>query len=219
MNKRLKCKFIVCRADAETVEMNIKFDCADGTYFFEELSLHDFKGDTPDQIADSLQRWVDHLRTVGKIEKDGVIMDAIKDKLCWPSESRFRDMEPGIVIFEPHKTVMPKSDPIADTYTWDTGNLAVSSKETIVELVEKAKAARPIPKPIDEVVSELERANGIHGNFKSTHDGWAILYEEVTELWDEVRANDPVKQRFEAVQVAAMGLKFINFLDGRKEKP
>lgn len=43
---------------------------------------------------------------------------------------------------------------------------------------------------------------------RSSHEGFAILYEEVDELWDEVRAKQgdrsPSKMLTELVQVAAM---------------
>jgi|ERR1700722_20838219 len=62
---------------------------------------------------------------------------------------------------------------------------------------------------VREVLAELDRATALHGPFHSSHEGWAVLLEEVEELWDEIRANDPVKARKEAIQVAAMALRYL----------
>ena len=48
--------------------------------------------------------------------------------------------------------------------------------------------------------------------FNSAHEGWAVLKEEVDELWEEVRAKqgerDPEALYHEAIQVAAMAIRF-----------
>jgi hypothetical protein len=46
--------------------------------------------------------------------------------------------------------------------------------------------------------------------FRSIHEGFAIIAEEITELWDEVRTKnpDPAKLRKEAIQASAMCLRF-----------
>ena len=64
---------------------------------------------------------------------------------------------------------------------------------------------------LTDVVNELDKATKTHGSFASAHEGWAVLKEEVDELWDEVkrRVKDPVAMRKEAIQVAAMGLRFV----------
>lgn len=45
--------------------------------------------------------------------------------------------------------------------------------------------------------------------FNSGHEGWAVIQEELDELWDAVKANDMTHAREEAVQVGAMALRFI----------
>lgn len=51
------------------------------------------------------------------------------------------------------------------------------------------------------------------GNFHNAHEGYAVLKEEVDELWDEIK-KDGAKDRIreEAVQVAAMAIRIINEL-------
>ncbi len=68
-----------------------------------------------------------------------------------------------------------------------------------------------VAKVVDEVVAELERATALHGPMSSPHEGYAVLQEKVDELWEEVKATpqDEEKMRAEAVQVAAMAIRFI----------
>lgn len=69
---------------------------------------------------------------------------------------------------------------------------------------------------IEDVVTELDRAERTYPPFRSPHEGFAILWEEVDELWDEVKRKSPrhADMRKEAVQVAAMALRFLKMLDG-----
>jgi len=66
---------------------------------------------------------------------------------------------------------------------------------------------------IDEVIAELRHGSALHGDFHSAHEGWAVIYEEVDELWEVVRmkrsARPPGAMYSEAKQVAAMALKFM----------
>lgn len=63
-----------------------------------------------------------------------------------------------------------------------------------------------------DVRDEYNRATKKHGMFNSAHEGWAVLFEEVDELWEEVRKKrsnrDAAGMRAECVQIAAMSLKF-----------
>ena len=51
-------------------------------------------------------------------------------------------------------------------------------------------------------------------NFTSNHEGFAVLKEEVDELWDEVKRKHPSNEqmREEAIQIGAMALRFLNEL-------
>ena len=66
-------------------------------------------------------------------------------------------------------------------------------------------------KAIDDVILELSRARKNFPPFNTAHEGYAVLYEEVDELWEEVKKNpakrDYVKMRAEAIQVAAMAIR------------
>lgn len=54
---------------------------------------------------------------------------------------------------------------------------------------------------------EFGKATKKFGSFNSVHEGYAVLLEEMDELWDDIKANkDPSE---EAIQVAAMALRFL----------
>lgn len=76
---------------------------------------------------------------------------------------------------------------------------------------------------LTEVEEEVIFAARKFPEFNSAHEGFAVLKEEVDELWEEVRAKqgtrDPGKLRKEAVQVAAMALRFIlDVCEGKEQK-
>ena len=64
-----------------------------------------------------------------------------------------------------------------------------------------------------EALNELDRVSALFSAFKSPHKGFAVLLEEVDELWAEVKRSPTTQNmkqmRTEAVQVAAMALRFI----------
>ncbi len=61
------------------------------------------------------------------------------------------------------------------------------------------------------VRAELARAREQHPQpFHSAHEGYAVLLEEVDELWEEIVRKDRVDARVreEVIQVAAMAVRF-----------
>lgn len=63
---------------------------------------------------------------------------------------------------------------------------------------------------IIEIAEEYTKAIKDFDEFRSDHEGFAVLLEEVDELWDSIKAGgNPERRRAEAVQVAAMALRFI----------
>lgn len=62
----------------------------------------------------------------------------------------------------------------------------------------------------DAVVEEVKKARAKFPAMNSPHEGYAVLLEEVDELWDEVKDRnfDPEKAKKEAIQVAAMAIAF-----------
>lgn len=60
---------------------------------------------------------------------------------------------------------------------------------------------------------EYRRATSIHGPMRSAHEAYAILLEEVDELWEEVKrkpdARSVERMREECVQIGAMAMRFL----------
>jgi len=67
----------------------------------------------------------------------------------------------------------------------------------------------------DEIFTEWSAARNKFGPFASTHEGFAVLYEEFDELKAEVWKNEKKhpdrneNMRKEAIQVGAMALRFL----------
>lgn len=63
-----------------------------------------------------------------------------------------------------------------------------------------------------EALDEIARATETWPIFNSAHEGFAVLKEVVDELWRHVMTNqkrrDLVEMKKEAIQVAAMALRF-----------
>lgn len=76
-------------------------------------------------------------------------------------------------------------------------------------------SVKQITRVLCEVRKEGELAVKAYDPMKSAHEGYAVLLEEVDELWEQVKKN-PTKHpeavacmRQEAIQVAAMAVRFI----------
>lgn len=64
---------------------------------------------------------------------------------------------------------------------------------------------------INLIFDEWKKAGQKHPAIHSAHEGYAVILEELDELWQEIKNNpcDEERVRAEAVQVAAMALRFI----------
>ena len=62
-----------------------------------------------------------------------------------------------------------------------------------------------------EMAIEVKRARDMYPKFNSAHEGYAVLKEEVDELWDEIKQKhaSQAKLKEEAIQVGAMAIRFI----------
>ena len=66
---------------------------------------------------------------------------------------------------------------------------------------------------LTDVDHEIFRAFSQHSWTGSAHEGWAVIFEELDELWEEVRKRstdrDRMAMRREAMQVAATAIRFM----------
>jgi hypothetical protein len=59
------------------------------------------------------------------------------------------------------------------------------------------------------IATEAAEARQRFPAFNSAHEGYAVIAEELDELWDDVKADNVEHAIAEAVQVGAMALRFI----------
>lgn len=71
----------------------------------------------------------------------------------------------------------------------------------------------------DRISRELDRAYEKHGRDQwGRHEFYAILKEEVDELWDAIKADKPQEDvRDEAIQIAAMVFRYLETGDRYRE--
>jgi hypothetical protein len=65
-----------------------------------------------------------------------------------------------------------------------------------------------------EIAGECRRGMAKFPEFNSPHEGWAVIREELEELWDHVTSDTgrSADARAEAIQVAAMALRYAHDL-------
>lgn len=68
---------------------------------------------------------------------------------------------------------------------------------------------KEIEEAVNQVFEEYKRATQKFGPFKSTHEGYAVILEELDEAWDEIKTNNRERATEEMIQVAAMVLRWI----------
>lgn len=66
---------------------------------------------------------------------------------------------------------------------------------------------------LDQIAAEVAGAERRFKPFNSAHEGYAVLREEVDELWEEIKKKRADRSheamRKEAVQIAAMAIRFV----------
>jgi len=59
------------------------------------------------------------------------------------------------------------------------------------------------------VINEYERATKKFSIFNSTHEGYAVILEELDEAWNNIKKNDRKNATIEMIQVAAMAIRWL----------
>lgn len=63
---------------------------------------------------------------------------------------------------------------------------------------------------IDLIRNELEEATSTWGCMASYHEGYAVIKEELDELWEEIKGKQKKENlEKEAIQIAAMAIRFL----------
>ena len=65
-----------------------------------------------------------------------------------------------------------------------------------------------MPAGIAALLDEVEQAELKWGPFRSAHEAYGVLAEEVFELLDAIHKNDIGQARLEALQIAAVAFRF-----------
>lgn len=67
----------------------------------------------------------------------------------------------------------------------------------------------------DKIYQEYIRAHNKFAAIHSPHEGYAVILEELDELWDEIKPNNGRKPAAmkEALQVATMAIRYIMDLE------
>lgn len=77
-----------------------------------------------------------------------------------------------------------------------------------------------LKKTLECVEIEARETYAFHGAFASAHEAWAVLYEEVMELFEEIRKKPSVRDyeqiAHEAIQVAAVATRFVAQIQWRE---
>ena len=90
----------------------------------------------------------------------------------------------------------------------------LSARERSIKGRRQRKATnkeRELDQALEAVRAEVLRAIHQHAAMSTPHHGYAVIQEEVDELWDEVKADEgrSLRARAEAVQIAAMGVRYL----------
>jgi len=66
-----------------------------------------------------------------------------------------------------------------------------------------------------DMLDELAMATKKFGPFASPHEGYAVILEELDELWDAIKTGGSAEDvRAEAIQVGAMAMRFCLDMEG-----
>ena len=74
-----------------------------------------------------------------------------------------------------------------------------------------AEEEKRVSNIISDVIKELESAVFEFPRFRSDHEAYAVILEELDELWDAIKRNEDYdSRRKEAIQVAAMAIRYVS---------
>lgn len=81
---------------------------------------------------------------------------------------------------------------------------------------------------LEEIAVELQKARATHAPMNGHHEGYAVILEELDELWEVCKPHGTITfpkeakralMRKEALQVAAMAMRFIEDVCDKNDEP
>lgn len=81
-------------------------------------------------------------------------------------------------------------------------------KVQITTSVSAAKAQR-LGQIFETIAQEVVKAQKKFAPFNSPHEGYAIILEELDEMWDALKKNEYTEAELEVRQVAAMAVRYL----------
>jgi hypothetical protein len=121
----------------------------------------------------------------------------------------------GASHIAPEPSVIPPPTTFAKAVT----NRGTDAHSILQKLKEKhnhynaSTLAPTLEDVLEEIANEVASAEGKWPPMNSAHEAYAVLLEEVDELWEHVKTNQKKRNldemRAEAIQVAAMAVRFV----------
>lgn len=76
---------------------------------------------------------------------------------------------------------------------------------------ERALCRNKVANILSKISAEVARATAKHPSMCSAHHGYAVIKEELDELWDEIKADRGTfdSARKEAIQIAATAVRYL----------
>ncbi len=149
-------------------------------------------GDPHGECALEIQRLNELL-----VAKDAELARETHRADCWVKAARELAQELGLNA----------DDSKGSTQDWKHIKAELARLRPLAEMWEHCELSR-------EMAESLVKAQAKHAPMHSLHEGYAVILEEVDELWDEVRAWQPgadlSKARKEALHVGAMAMRLIH---------
>lgn len=69
--------------------------------------------------------------------------------------------------------------------------------------------APTVQQVLDAIRNEVRRAAHLHAPMHSGHEAYAVIKEEFEEMWNDIKIDDIAHAQKEALQIAAMCVRFI----------
>lgn len=73
----------------------------------------------------------------------------------------------------------------------------------------RARVGPQVAAILEDVELELISAISRYAPFNSAHEGYAVILEELDEMWQDIKANRLLESTAEAIQVAAMAVRYL----------